>query len=816
MSLKTQGVSLIANNGVGDVYPFSGPFEFKWKLVTGGAPHRAVFYVDSATDEKIRTTEYQKVRWALKFEFGASSQMFSNLFITKRGRIREGGFVGYTLVDQRYVLQNIRIDTEFNKLRTQNGFVRPSGFLTPSNIGVFQQVRMESFVEFTLKSATGNGFHSSFNGGSAEPVPWTAYEALLFLLSGRHFDVFVRKQTQIVSTAIPRNQIGASLYGIFAPDDRPYTFSPPDILPGVVDNGYVLKNWNPRSTWVTAINQLARYAHVVVILKPDGNFAIADADPLEANKSLLRKGWYVNGGGIPTTSQTQYEAPAIYRLYYTTKREHRFEHDEFFDRVNVHPDPSLPPTPGVPKPKPFDPSQPPLQNRYDRRVLDKVPNDTFWLEQVVRLPQDTLNLQKGQWAVTQDAFNEWNAEKSALPVEAFKELDYPFSYETLLELPPWAGTALATTILRDRTRIGFRNPILDARVAAYYKVRTLLRIPEILQESISSVGTELSSIFATSTRSRVRSPVWCDYVAWDSVIKRSRADESNIGADDPGYGYIRNNPLHDPSDPRYALTGAKTLEDITKLHRDSPASFPVFEVFQNDPEVPPSPFTIKALENSRGVFEISAPTDLTGVTDQYHLGLVDPSTIPARAIGGLSATGNLIVNRMNMTPNFRLFTVLPIVWRTPNHVRKSYYQEVRGSSVLAGASGPLFERKYDGYDVYQVYEPGERPSWSQADGQVFIEHPGKIGNADVATAITKGEAYQHYYRFRPRVIGTFRSPGVDVDLPEGHITETGIVAQRGKVETFCAAERPPKLPNVLAGYAPDVKAIIQRLPRDEI
>lgn len=812
MSLKNQGVSLISGNGAGSEFPLSGPFDFQWKLTTGGRAHRAVFYVDSEIDKKIRALPFHKQRWALKFEYRPEVRIFRNLFITRRGRIREGGFVGYTIVDQRYVLENIRIDTEFNKLRTQNGFIRPSGFLTPANIGTFQQVRIESFIEFTLEDATLNAFHGTLNGGAAQPRPWTAYEALLFLLSGRHFDVFVRSQAQVSTTSLPRNQAGANVYGIFAPDDRPYAFNPPKILSGVKDNGYILKNWNPRSTWATAIDQLARFAHVVVVMNPDGDFAITDADPYRANLQLLQKGWYVNGGGIPTTSQTQYEAPSIYRLYFTTKREHRFEHDEYFDRFNVHPDPSLATTPRVPA---ADPSGPPIQNRYDRRVTDSVPNDVFWLEQVIRLPQDTTNLQKGQWACVQDAFDDWNAEKAALPVEPFKKLDYPFSYSTLQELPPWAGPALATTILRDRTRIGFRNPILNARVAALYRVRYLLRIPEVLLESISSVGTELSSIFATSTRSRVRSPVWCDHVAWDSVIRRSRADLSNIDPEDAGYGYIRNNPLFDPSDPLYSLARANTLEEVTKIHRDNPANFPVFDVFQNDPDVPPSPFTIKAVENSRGVFEISAPTDLSGVTDQYHLGLIDPDTIPFREMGGLSASGNLIVNRMNMTPNFRMFTVLPIVWRTPNHVRKSYYQEVQGSSVLAGASGPLFERKYDGYEVYQVYEPGERPSWSQAEGQLFIDHPGRIGNADVADAITQGEAFQHYYRFRPRVIGTFRSPGVGITLPQGHITETSVIARNGKVETAAAAERPPKLPNVVAGYAPDVKAIIQRLPRED-
>ena len=827
MTVKEQLVKLTSQGGpeggLSKTWYLSGPYTFQWQLTTGGRPYRGVLYVDQTVDADLIANKWHSLRFSLTFGFGGKEQTFTDLFAIRRGRISRGGFVGYTFVDRRYILSNAMVDSTFNALRVQNGFIRPSGFLVPNNIGLFEQVRMESFVGFTLKQPNANEFASVWTGDE-QPVPWSAFEALKYLISGRYFAIFsAAQQTAIASVDPDPNKRPGNNIKLFAPDANAFRFEEPEIL-GATDNRYILKNWNPRARWPVAIDQLQRLAHVVVFLKPDGKIAITSSDPGAADDLLRDYGWYMGGGGIPNVSENNYEAPRTYRVFFTTRREHRVEHDEYFDRTRVHIDPALVSGPQQPSnnvgpqlPSRLNP-QSPVRNLFDRRVPQNVPKDVFWLEQVFRMPQDAGGLQKGQFACVQDAFDAWNSEKNILPVESFQQLDYPFSYDTLYKFPPWASTALASTVLRDRTRIDFRNKVLEARVSTMYDTRKTLRIPDVMLESIANVSIELSSIFATSTRSRITSPVWCDYVTWDSVINRTRSDFSNIVTGEPGYGYIRNNPLHDPRlypKLRKTTAGVPDPEEVTRLQKQSPNSYPVTNVFQRDPDIPPSPFQLSVVDGGRGVFQLTTPEDLSGEINRYYLGLADPDTIPLRTIGGLSATGNPLVTGIKMVPIFRMFTIIAIVWRTPNHVRRSYYQEIDGRNVLAGASGPLFERHYHGYEAYQVYEPGDRPEWRESgqQGQLFIDHPGGIGNADVLADIARGEAYQTYYSFRPRIIGTYSVPGVDIDFPAGHISATAITARQGHVESSIIAERPPKLPNVVAGYEPNVKDIIQKLPK---
>lgn len=799
---KDMGVVLSKMDG-GTEIVLNGAYRFQWRLTTGGAPHVGFFPVDERQDDILRASNPFTSRWKLTFKFRGETVEFRDLFLKSRGRVVNGSHVTWHVVDRRYVVQNAYIDTDFNKLRTQNGFIRNSGALTNPALTPYQQVRKESFVGYTMMAASGLSFSNGVDPDNSEP--WTAYRALLHILSGRYYDELYRNAAgnEISTTDTDRQVVAAESYGIFAPDGVGFRFNDVFIADGVVDNGYILKNWNPRGTFRKAVNTLERLAHVVTFLLPDGRFGIAPADPDLANRVLKRYGWYEQAGGIPNVQYKHPEAPKVYRRYFTTRREHRVEYDEWFDRTQVHPDPDL-----VSNANPAIFGGP--TGLYDTRAFENTPEDSLFLEPVFRLPQDTTSFQKGQWAGVQDSFDEWNADTRANPPrKILTKFPRPFSHNTLHTLPPWAGPALASEFLRDRDRIGFRNPVLEARISTMYNYRKYWRIPEITLDSIQNWDFQLASIFSTSTRSRQVSPVWCDYLAWDSVIDRPTRALANVSGDDPGYGHIRNVPILNP------FTNLNTERAVSEIAL-RPALYSVFDIYSTDDRTSPSPFELSAVSNARGVFELSSNPDLEGQVHSRYLGLFDPNTVASRDIGGLNAYGNVIVSQVKWTPIFRFFTIISIVWRSPNHARKSYYQEVDGSTILTGAVGPLYESFYHGYEAYQTYEDtvDGRAKFRFADGtgQLFVDHPGEIGNEDVLTEITRSEAYQHYFRFRPVILGTYRSPGVSVLHPTGQIQSTGVNAQNGRVESFLSAEVPPRVPDAVAGLAPDVKDVIQRLP----
>ena len=796
---KLMGVKLSRMDGELEIV-LNGGFRFNWKLTTGGAPHKGFFPVDAIQDEKIRAAQPFTSRWKLTFEYDSDSVEFTDLFLMQRGRIVQGSHVVWHIVDRRYVIQDAMIDSDFNRLRTQNGFIRNSGIQTNPSLTPFQQVRIESFIGATLKQQGADDFAGARAPGTGVE-PWTALSALRYLLTGAYFDTFLRSAVsqEITTTTVDRNVVAAQFYGLFAPDGVGFRFGPIAVESDVVDNGYILKNWNPQGSYRKAINTLERLAHVVVYVRPNGQFAIAPADPSRANAALQQYGWYERSGGIPNLQYTHPAAPKVYRRYFTTRREHRCEYDEWFDRNNVHPDPSL----GLPNTDPAVFGGP--NGLYDLRSLERTPEDVLFLEPVLRLPQDTASFQKGQWVTLQDAFNEWNVDTSNFP-RPLKELDHPFSHKTLQDLPPWAGTALASLFLRDRDRLGFRNKVLEARISTMYDYRKFWRIPEAYLDSITSWNFELASIFATTTRSRQPSPVWCDYLTWDSVIDKAKGEE--LDPEEDGQGYIRNVPLLNP----FSLTADQAVRDMSLR----PEAYPVFDIYSTDSRVAATPFRLATEQNSRGVFRIEDQPDLEAKVHSRYLGLYDPDTVASRSIGGLNAVGQPYVTQVNWSPIFRFYTILSIVWRTPNHARKSYFQEVDGTQILTGAAGPTFEKYYYGYEAYQVHDdtPDGRAKYrySETSGQLFVDHPGEIGNEDVLTEITRSEAVQHYFRFRPKVLGTYRKPGVIIDTPVGHIQATGVNAQQGRVEAFAEAEKPPRVPDAVAGLEPDVKDIIQRLP----
>ena len=777
----------------GNEIDLAGPQPFSWVFKTGGSSPAIAYRLLSHVDEQLKAEPWETSTFSLTFDSGANPpRTISGIHVT--GRPGNAGVDGgqWVLEDLRTSLTGCTVDTMFNDIRAQNSRVRP-GTPTDPNIALFAQVPLNSFILHTLQDAGSPDQPRPASGSNDNVKPWTALEALKYLVTN---DGWLRDYNTGPDGA-PKG------FPLLGRDGNIFQFGELIVSDLVTDNKYILKKWNPRSNWAEAVNDLARKARVLVYVGPDRQIIIQSGDPKYSNGLIRKYGKYAGSGGIPTLATLRSQAPRDLNFRFPMFQEIRFDFDEtWFVNAYGQFGPGVTPIQSVIRP---------LGNNdiINREAWDKAPNRrTFMLENVLRLPQDTLNYQKGTWVPIPVALNEWASDKANLPRPRGLTPEEVFSYPTILRYI--LTTGLANIYMRDAQRIGFRNPILEARVASVYQsFRRHYRIPEVWLDHIESWKPVTASIFSSSARARQPSPVYMDSYAWDSYLNYvPRSDGTR--PDEIGQGMIRNYPL------RGNIEIDAIRNNIPPRNGSQVRATYTTDFFLRSYEIPladmiPSMFSISVIDSKQGVFEVVAPPDLSGQTEAHSPGLFDPGSTPTRDVTKIRAAGLKIMGDLAMLGGHRMVTVFSVKWRSPNSIDRHHEFRFEGNDFLPGASGPHMDMFYPAFPAFRVWEDG-RVRWdNNSNGRLRIDHQGRLENEDMLKEVAVGEVNELYFQYQPRIIGVYRaSPGNGV-LPIGHIGTTRVQLQQGVYESEVQATGQPRGASAWRFFSPYTKDVLSRL-----
>lgn len=769
----------------------AGPAPIVWRFTTGGAPSTTDLRLYDHIDKQVKAEDWENNTWKLTFDSGSGSpRVISGIHMVARMGNSGPDAGAWGMADWRISLAGCTVDTMFNEIRAQNSRRRP-GTPTDPNLALFTQVPVNAFILHTLQDQFSDQPRPA-SGESDAVKPWTALEALKYLVTNEGW-------LKDYNTNAAGVDNGNPLLGF---DGQIFEFGKLIVSDLVTDNKILVKKFNPRANWGSAVNMLARKARVMVFSGPNREVIIQSADPKHANDILKKYGKYEGAGGIPTLATLQSRAPRSLTFRFPQFQEIRWDFDErlFLEQYGFAARSGLPQK---------EKSRSVVGGIVNRAVWQKTPNrNIFALENVLRLPQDTDNFQKGTWVPIPVALDEWKRDTKNLPKPKGKlTSDQIFTYHTILKYIQ--STGLANVFQRDYTRLGFRNPILEARVASIYQsFRRIYRIPEVWLDHIETWKPQIASIFSESARARQPSPVYMDSYAWDTHLNVVPST-SFTRPDRAGQGYIRNYPIGGKSDlPQLEGNFAALGSQLPHIFLP-PALKRSYDYNLDDLE--PSMFAVSVLDAKQGVFQVVSPPDLSGQTQLHLPGLYDPATVPDRNVASLNARGLPLIGKMRTMFGHRLATVLSVRWRSPNTLARHFSIKFNGEDFLAGAAGGHKDVFYSGFPAFKSWKDGA-VAWNESsNGHLSIEHNGPVENEEILREVAVGETNEIYFQYQPRVIGVFRaSPGNTV-LPVGHIGSTEVRFRQGVYESVAVATNPPKSPAAWEFFSPYTKDVIARL-----
>lgn len=768
--MATQEVYLEPQEG-GDRIHLDGNDDILWAFESGGSSPQVPLRVSDTVDRKLLESGAlgaSPQQWKLTFiEKGLPPVTIEKIWLLERRRSIGPNKALWFMSDRRSALTSVLVDSTFNKLRVANEYARPElpdGFAS-QNIAKFSQVSLSHFVPFTCVVGASQDVSNPKNGDFYAPSedietredyqPWTALRALVWLLRD---DGFIKTYP-----------------GIADLDGKPFRFGELKITERVKDRRIILKNWNPRSSWPEAVNDLARRARVMLYIDHSGSFVIDDLTP--RNDIFRGYGIYRGAGGIPIQASLQRKAPRSAAIHFPEWKEIKWMYDED------------------------------LAFKTDDKMIED--GRSWFFHNVLKLPQDTTNFMKGQWVTIREALNEFQLDADEFGINK-SFVGNPKDAFTIEKVRDHALTsALASLWIRDVDNLGFRSPVLEARVSSIYQYyRRAFRIPEKWLDYIEDMKMMTGRIFNTTTRTRQPPPVWCDFHSWDNSIYRARNTPG-----DQGTGYLKNYPIE-------GTTGTLPLNfrDVTELDPGIQAEFKnIFSSSESSkglvkPSVPgmtprqldltqqirPAPAKMFILDKAQGVVTLNFPPDLTGCSTNWGPGLVKDRELGSRAIMTVELGLAQFKSKMAYHKDFRLITPFAVKWRTPNSPKRFFSIETKGSAYVPFATGPEADIYFPGFDALRAWEEGKVSYQFQSEEAtgLKITHEGTLVDEGALKEIAAGKFEELYFRFLPRIIGMFRSHGWTRQMPTGHVRATTLSFRQGALETVVNAENVPLSPSL--------------------
>lgn len=174
-----------------DVPLEEGSVPFTWPYVPGPEVPEAQFVVTLAIDEKLRElTNPVELSFETTIESGTRARKhtvsWKNLYLTKRVQFSPTE-ARWSLSDVRWLYQDVRVTGQFNVPKRVDELNIPN-FATVQRAEDFIQIADQKYRAGTLKDPSGPFFAAPYGlRARIDGVPWTAFTAIMWLLSGEAF-----------------------------------------------------------------------------------------------------------------------------------------------------------------------------------------------------------------------------------------------------------------------------------------------------------------------------------------------------------------------------------------------------------------------------------------------------------------------------------------------------------------------------------------------------------------------------------------------------------------------------------------------------
>lgn len=740
--------------------------EATWNFRTGGYASRNAFVFSQQEYEKLKRAD-SSGPYDLVYQQDQDERRVQRLWLVEFTRAIESHEMLVWFADRRWEIEHLLVDSDFNWLRVANSKERP-GAPVPANVALTNQVPLRHFIPGTCcdpNSTVDDPYFANPDVGFDEVRPWTALQALRFLVSQRFIDLYCSGPDRLEDPA----------------------GDPVDLFhiekPSVVDTKFVLRKYNPRSSWANAISELSRYARTLVYVDEIGDYVFESADAGLSAPVIKSGGYgqYQGSGAIPITNDASSSSPRKLKVFFPRYDEVLWQYDEeeyyakwlsTFDH--------------------FDPASNERGTAFGE--------DRFVLENVIRNPNDvqpdkaTGRPRAGELWNIFDLLKHWSEDTANQPRNSLYTPTQVFSLEAILRLS--LHTGLAHLYQKDFYQEGYKNRVLEARVASIYNYfRTTFKIPEFWMNYIEDVRAVSSDIFSTTSRARQPARVIMDWNAWDTTIYRYNKTKD-------GQGYVRNNTIDNTSIDLFGpLPALKPLHQLL-----TPGVYPTLANSAAEATIG---------QRELGLINVSFPVDHSGVTLRQMAGLIDPRTIPSYNLGSLEGSG--WIDQMRLLPTFRMGIVLAIRWRAPNARSKYHQVTFQGKDFIPGSKGPEMNIYENEFEAFRRFVRGDEVSWRRdpTTGMMDIQHTGDIGNEPILQELARADAEIAYYKFLPRIIGTFRAKGWTLAMPKGSIRNTAItLGSQGAAETIVNSETAPGSPSIWEFFRPETRNVLGRFEKN--
>lgn len=713
---------------VGDV-PMGGS-RVAWPFMFGGKAGTTNIVVDAGRHEDLKKkTGEVSIKWEQSGSLVAEVKRLSVTEVSSAGAFER---VTYTLADRRARLANIYIDKTFNHVKRTNERAIPGGNLDP-NIALFAAYPKRSFNRATCRdSGVGRGeLNQRFATGLDDNFePWTALQALKYLCS----EAFLAEHEATEA------------------DGSPFDFGAVDFSKAV-ENKYVLKNWNPRTVWPRAAEDLMRKAHVALYVDKDGGFVIASLKP---NNAVFDEfGKYAGSGGVPFVKDLTGTAPRKSIIHFRKRWEIRFDYSEQLHWRTT-------------KSKP-----------RKAKSIDLNPVNVFVS------PNPVGTFQRSQYVPAADLVEAWD-----------NDTDPANNPGTGAQRRRWRLSEIRNYVLKsslahyyslDFNRPGFKNEILEARVAEIYgSYRRLFQIPIVLLDLIEDLDDDSVEIVETLTGRRQLSPVCLDFTSWDSVRMHHKK-----GSGSDGTGQVRSNSIYKKDLTSSDVSGRK-FEEL----RIGPARMVV-----KDPVL--------------GIVELQfTQKDLKNMTVAYDPFLIDQTTIPTWSF--VARNKKAFTQSARMSPTWRLSFKLTLRFRTGSKEARflSMVEDDPSKHGVVEARGPTSERVFTGFEAGYAWTHGQRLEIDNAVNQLKVIG-GKLVNEGAIKDTAEGLHQQTYFDFRPRILGIYAAAGWTGTMPQGQVSSSTLSYDGGGVlQTVISAPRPEPKPALWDFIDPEFRDLLFKLPSE--
>lgn len=771
-----------------------GAGEMRWDFIHGGETHRGTLVVSSSVDEQlIAAGALAPDTGPWELALAGTDKRVRFLWLTDRRGAIGPDKIEWTLVDRRFALEGWLVDVEVNRMRQVDDFDRPDPSPISPEVSLFAQVNRRQLVPAFCRNST-DPLTSRFYDPILSPVneeqhqPWTALSFLIWLLRD---DGYLAEHPIVDLNGQPFQFVGGGPLVDRRVRERKIILTP---------------GFNPRSSFAEAINTLCRLARVLVYVNRDGRFVITTSDPLDHWIFSADYGNYEKSNrGIATRYDFRRSAPRISRVHFPEWLEIRWQYDELeMERMLGIQTQTFPQRSVLPAP-----------NTLTARNLLSAPKggkagQSFWLMNVMKVPQDTSRHLKGQWGEYFNVLYDWQQDNAIFAglTGLRGDVTQVFCPEVVRALIKSPG--LANYWIRDQNRLEYRDPILEARVSTVYSYyRRYFQIPEFWMDYIRNIKVETAEVFSTTTRSRQPPPLWVDYHSWDSTVNRVRGARPQAptphGAE-RGEGFLRNFPVDDQDSGWFTRANATNRDYMKRVSE-----------FNLD-DMTPAPGMVKLVDRDLGVISYDLIPDLEGVTVERAPGLTyidDTYGGPEAGMRFRLRTADRLTGGQNLygilalAPHFRFATILRCLWLNPNSPQRFYTLTADGNGYIPGAAGPVHDTMFGSFEAIKAWRDGEVTVPDKATLKVV--HDGPVSNLSLLRELAEGRRQNIYYEFLPKILGTFRVKGWNGQEPLGQVRRSAVVFQNGALETEITASQDAPPPNPIEFLSPENRNLFLKL-----